>query len=174
MANYETVFLDTCVWIELLAVSTPVQPYQIAQASLASNLMKQLTISNTKIVTCEHQLLELINAILKAKKNEFNRMTKTNPNFKGVSSPKELRTKYPNEFKAGVDVCKMAIDSIKKLTVKVGDADVCIDNILNNLEYVDINDFIYYDYCKKNSIQLYTFDLELKRVDDSNIVVLLN
>ncbi len=174
MFDTETVFLDTCVWIELLVVSTPTQSYQKAQASLASNLMKDLTHNKVKIVTCEHQLLELINAILKAKKNEFNRKIKKIDKKGGVSSPKELRVKYPNDFKNGVGVCRMAVNSIKELTLKVDNANVSVDNILNNLEFVDINDYIYYEYCKKNAIKLYTFDLELKQLDDEeNTVILL-
>lgn len=36
------IFLDTCVWIELLGVRTPVKPHEISQARAASDLLNTM------------------------------------------------------------------------------------------------------------------------------------
>ena len=34
------IFLDTCIWIELLSVHTPTKEHEIRQAQAASNLLR--------------------------------------------------------------------------------------------------------------------------------------
>lgn len=59
------IFLDTCIWIELLGVRTPVKSHEIQQAKAASELLENIIVNNQTIVTCKEQLIELVSAIEK-------------------------------------------------------------------------------------------------------------
>lgn len=165
------VFLDSNVWIEILAFRTPVKPHEILQTQLASNLMKSIKGQNNIIIcTCHQQLIEIIHSIQKVKFREFNTNLKS-VNKKCINSMKEFRA-YP-DFKNVSRVCKMAIEDIKVLAQINNQTELPIDEILDNMHLVDITDYIFYDYCKNNDIELYTFDKELKDMDSNNIVTLL-
>lgn len=60
------IFLDTCIWIELLGVRTPVKSHEIQQAKAASELLGNIIANNQTIVTCKEQLIELVSAIEKS------------------------------------------------------------------------------------------------------------
>ena len=45
-----------------------------------------------------------------------------------------------------------------------------IEDILARINIADINDCIYYDYCKNNNVKLYTLDSDLLKIDTDNIV----
>lgn len=77
------IFLDTCIWIELCGARTPVSEQERRQARAASNLLTECIRSHQKIITCKEQLLEIINAIQKAKMREYNRECR-NRTEKGV------------------------------------------------------------------------------------------
>lgn len=68
----------------------------------------------------------------------------------------------------------MAIEDIKHMADVEQHADVPIEQILENLHLIDINDYIYYNYCKKNNLEMYTFDKELKELDKFTVVTLLS
>ena len=59
------IFLDTCVWFELLGVRTPVKPHEIQQATAASELLGRILKNKENIITCKEQLIELVSAIEK-------------------------------------------------------------------------------------------------------------
>ena len=67
------IFLDTCIWIELLGVHSPQESHEIRQAQAASNLLETVLEESEQIITCREQLLEIINAIQKVTKRTVNR-----------------------------------------------------------------------------------------------------
>lgn len=164
-------FLDTNIWIELLALRTPQEEHEKRQSAQASGLLKSLLSDNRQICSCYEQLIEIINSIQKVKRKAFNRKLKE-AGQRGVGSIKEYRA-YP-EFSATAAVCKMAIEDIKHMAEIENHADVSIEQILENLHLIDINDYIYYNYCKENNLELYTFDKELKELDELDVVTLLS
>ena len=58
------IFFDTCLWIELLGVHTPVEQHEINQAKAATELLEGIQ-EEESIVTCREQLIELIKSIEK-------------------------------------------------------------------------------------------------------------
>lgn len=70
------IFLDTCVWIELLGVRTPVLVHEIQQARAASELMERKLKQDERFVTCKEQLIELVTAIEKVMMRTVNRERK--------------------------------------------------------------------------------------------------
>ena len=70
-------------------------------------------------------------------------------------------------------MCKVAIDDIQQLVSMSDSANVPIQEILDNLQFIDINDYFYYKYCIENNLILYTFDKELKKFDANGVVKLL-
>ena len=169
--QFKSVFLDTNIWIELLALRTPQEEHEIKQSAQASALLKSLLSDKRRLCSCYEQLIEIVNAIQKVKQKAFSKKQKEAGN-KGIGSVKEYR-RYP-EFSATVAVCKMAIEDIKHMADVEQHADVPIEQILENLHLIDINDYIYYNYCKKNNLEMYTFDKELKELDKFTIVNLLS
>lgn len=162
------IFLDTNIWIELLAVRTPVEPHEILQAQKSSNLLKS---NIDKIMTCQEQLLEILYVIQKVKRKEYDKELRASGQ-KGINSVKEFR-KY-SEFKNTVKLCNSVYEDIKRLATIDFEFSYKIDDVLNNLELVDTNDYIFLKYCLDRNIKLYTFDIELFNADaNKNIVVLL-
>lgn len=161
------IFLDTCIWIELLGVRTPTKTHEIRQAQAASNLLNTILATNEQIVTCEEQLLEIINAIQKVTMRTVNRERKQN-HLSGVNNLKQFREL--EEFNATKELCKSVIEDVKHFTTinEIGYYD--IDSILNRLEVADINDCLYYDYCTANNVKFYTFDSDLRGLGESQIL----
>lgn len=161
------IFLDTCIWIELLGVHTPIKEHEIRQAQAASNLLNTILETNEQIVTCEEQLLEIINAIQKVTMRTVNRERKQNQ-LPGVNNLKQFR--QLEEFNATKELCKSVIEDVKHFAMinEIGYYD--IDSILNRLEVADINDCLYYDYCTVNNVKFYTFDSDLKCLGESPIL----
>ena len=92
----------------------------------------------------------------------------------GISSVKEMRTdsrcqKYVNEMK---EICEMFLRDINNFATDIDDFDCNIDSLIEFIDKVDVNDYIYYQYCKQNNITLYTFDSDFKKLDDEKIVIL--
>lgn len=67
------VFLDTCVWIELMAVSTPTEQSEIERAQRVTTMFSKFQSEGEEIVTCSEQLMEIISAVQKVKQKEYNR-----------------------------------------------------------------------------------------------------
>lgn len=149
------VFLDTCVWIELCGVKSPVTVNEIRQANQASSLLQNLLNSNEVIVTCNEQLLEIISAVEKIKLKEYNRNAKNN-GITGCGNIKEFRAR-PSDFQNAKLLCQSVIEDVKHFA-EIHNCTYSIDEILNKIDLADINDCIYYDYCIQENIDFYTFD----------------
>ena len=83
------IFLDTCVWFELLGVRTPVKPHEVQQATAASELLNRILGEKEKIITCKEQLIELVSAIEKVTMKTVSRERKNN-NLPGVGEFKRV------------------------------------------------------------------------------------
>lgn len=162
------VFFDTCVWIELLGVSSPITEKEETKARLVSQLLLESVKKNETIVTFSNQILELISATLKIKMREYNRYAKENGK-KGVSNLKEFRK--TREYQDAKLLCKSICDDIKHFAKSEGNFEFSFDGLLNNLDIADINDSIYYQFCEKNNCNLYTFDYDLLQIDNKSLVI---
>lgn len=164
------IFFDTNIWIELLAVRTPEKEHEIKQARLASNLLKDVLSSKCKIFTCKEQLIEIIIAVQKIKQKEYNQHTKENGS-KGVGSLKEFRK--TNEFAQAQALCATICNDIRKLATVATDfsGSYEIEEILRNLPILDINDYMYFNYCSSNKIKLYTFDKDFEALNSKESII---
>ena len=165
------VFLDTNIWIELLAVATPQEDYQIKQAQAASNLLKDIYTRGQKIVTCKEQLVELIHAVMKIQMGRFNKLQKKQK-LPGVGGLKQFRKS--EEFSNAKKICIQAYESIKELAILDASFSYDISELLNFIDSADVNDIMYCVYCKKHDIKLYTFDKDMNDIElaGKNVVVL--
>ncbi|MBS5510174.1 MAG: type II toxin-antitoxin system VapC family toxin [Clostridium sp.] len=164
------IFLDTCIWIELVAAKAPETPKEIKQASLASTLWSSVSQQHETVVTCKEQLIEIISAIQKYKMREHNRTCKNNAQ-KGVSNLKEFRATV--QFQAAKALCKQAFDDVSHMSTLVK-INIDIDKILNALHIVDINDCMYYEYCTTNNIDFYTFDGDFGNLEGNEYIHILS
>ena len=164
------IFLDTNIWFELLAVRTPIKNNEINQARAASLLLNSIQQNNEKIITCKEQLFELIKLIEKVKLKEVNKNRKAN-NQKGFEKPKDFRKSI--EFSDTQKLCISIIKDIKHFANIKDFTSYDIDSILENLHLVDINDYLYYNYCVNNYIDFYTFDNDFKNLGHHDKVHIL-
>lgn len=165
------IFLDTCVWIELLGAYTPQKPHEIRQAQAASELLDDIADKKEKIISCEEQLLEIISAIQKVTMRTVSRSRKEKQ-LSGVSNLKEFRRM--EEFEDTKELCRSVIEDVKHFSVirELGKYD--IEGILKRLELADINDCLYYDYCIQNNLKFYTFDTDLKKLGENKNLYLFD
>lgn len=161
------IFLDTCVWIELLGVRTPVKPHEVRQARAASDLLNKMIIEKETIITCKEQMFELISAIEKVTMRTVNKTRKQNQKS-GVSSLKEFR--MLQEFQATKELCKVVLDDVQHFAIVNDIGEYNIASVLQRLELADINDCLYYDYCVGENIEFYTFDSDLVKLGDSEVL----
>ena len=78
------IFLDTCVWIELLGVRSPIKTHEKRQATAASELLETILTTKKKIITCKEQLIELVSAIEKVTMRTVNQERKTRTTRKSM------------------------------------------------------------------------------------------
>lgn len=161
------IFLDTNIWINLLALKSSDKEYENLQIQKASNFLKD---NSEKIVSCREQQIEIINAIQKIKRKEFNRKLKQSGQ-NGIGSIKEFR-KF-KEFRDTVALCRSVYNDMQYLATIDNNFSYSIENIIDNLSNIDINDYMYLNYCIQNKIKLYTFDKELFNSDIYNNIVIL-
>lgn len=157
-------FLDTNIWIELLAVGNPGTDSERRQAQESDKLFRALLSQEEKILTCREQLLEVINAIVKVKMREVSKRRKENASL-GIGKLKEFREL--KEFDEAQELCRTVVEDISHFAtlIDIGNYDLdYIKTIIDRLKLADINDCIYYDYCRKNGIDLYSFDADLKKL----------
>ena len=164
------IFLDTCIWIELVAARGPVTEKEIRQATLASNLINEIGEKQEKIITCREQILEIISAIEKYKMREYNRNCSGTGTAK-VGQLKEFRK--TEAFGETQELCQQACDDVRHMA-KTVEVAVDIDSILEKIHLVDINDCVYYDYCNKNGIDFYTFDGDFRNISSSEKIHILS
>lgn len=157
------VFLDTCIWIELLGVRTPVKEHEKRQAFAASNLFDRILRENENIVTCEEQLLELISAIEKVKMKSVSSLRKER-NLSGIGNLKSFRD--IEEFEEVKVLCDTVINDVRHFASVNDIGNYKIDSILKRLDLADINDCLYYDYCIDHDVELYTFDDDLTHLGE--------
>ena len=161
------IFLDTNVWFELLANCSPKQPHSIQQAQLASAFIKS---NKEEIVTCKEQLVEMFRAIALRKIKEYSNAQKA-IGSKGIGSVKEFRKK--KEFSQVITLCKSVCADMETMAKVDNEFSYSVNNILDKFAMIDVNDIMYFDYCKQKNIKLITFDKELAEVDKSGEVVTL-
>ena len=154
------VFLDTCIWIELCGVKSPVTSNEQRQAQIASALLQKLMSDNEKIVTCDEQLLEIISAVEKIKMKEYNRTAKAGGKT-GCGNIKEFRS--TSSFSLAKSLCKTVVEDVKHFADNQ-DVSYSVDDILSKIDLADINDCIYYAYCKENKIDFYSFDADINKL----------
>lgn len=162
-------FLDTCIWIELCGVKSPVTSNEQRQARLASSLLQKLMDADERIVTCDEQLLEIISAVEKIKMKEYNRIAKASGQ-NGCGNIKEFRN--TTGFASTKSLCKAVIEDVKHFA-DMQNVKYSVDEILAKIDLADINDCIYYDYCKKNQIEFYSFDADINKLGQLGIVHVL-
>lgn len=161
------VFLDTCIWIELCGVKTPEKEHEIRQAVVAGNLIKDIVENKTTIITCKEQLLEVIQSVQKSKMREFNNQAKK-AGTRGVGDLKSFR-KDP-AYQSAKELCKQVVSDVIKFSKIEKSLDCSIDELLDKIHLADINDYIYYDFCKNYGVKLYTFDSDFDAIDSDGIV----
>ena len=164
------IFLDTCIWIELVAAKTPVTQNDINQAIMASELLSDIREKQEKIITCREQILEIISAIEKNKMREYNRERKES-GMSGVGQLKEFRCTAA--FRDVQELCEQACEDVRHMA-EMHEVNIDINGVLANIHLVDINDYVYYDYCNEKGIEFYTFDNDFKNITSSEKVHILS
>lgn len=164
-------FLDTCIWLELCAISNPTDQKGLNRLTKVSNLYAKLLRNKADIVTMKIQLIEVINAILKAKMKEYNKKQKA-IGEKGVGQLKDYRK--TNDYESALILCRSTVLDITKKAriVEINNDDIDVDQVIDDLLLVDINDSIYCSYCNKNNISIYTIDSDYLNLSYTNIIVL--
>lgn len=162
------VFLDTCVWIELMAVSTPKEQSEIERAQRVTTMFSKFQSEGEEIVTCSEQLMEIISAVQKVKQKEYNR-NQRKKTASGVGNIKEFRK--TTEFINVQNLCKSIIRDVLVFSKIDENAEYDINTVLEQMSDIDLNDSIYYQLCLKKGIKLYTIDNDFNNIcSDSSIV----
>lgn len=156
------IFLDTCIWIELLGVRTPVKSHEIQQAKAASELLGNIIANNQTIVTCKEQLIELVSAIEKVMMKSVSKERKSKQ-LSGVGNLKDFRKLQ--EFQNTKRLCETVIHDVHHFATLQNIGNYEIEPLIQRLDLADINDYLYYDYCLKEHIEFYTFDSDLEKID---------
>lgn len=162
------IFFDTCIWIELCSVKSPSTENEIRQATKASNLLNDCISKQEQIVTCDEQLLEIISAVQKIKMKEFNRNAKANGNA-GCGNIKEYRQQ--GDFEVTKNLCRSVVEDVLYFSGETSEAcGYSVDNILSQIHLADINDCIYFEHCKNNNIDFYTFDKDITNLGSNEYI----
>lgn len=161
------IFFDTCVWIELFGVKTPEKEHEKQRAMATSDVFQNVLLSGEQIVTCKEQLLEIISAIQKVKMKQYNREQKVK-GLTGVGDVKAFRS--TDSFADTKELCKMVISDVLFFANSEENNSYSVKDILDRINIADINDCIYYDYCRSNDIKLYTLDHDLLNIDVDGLV----
>lgn len=164
------VFFDTCIWIELCSVKSPSNTNEVRQANAACDLLKKTLNNGEEIISCKEQLIEIISAIQKIKLKEYNRNAKNSGNA-GCRDLKEFRNRGA-DFQPTKVLCRSVIDDVNHFA-RIEDYNYSVDNILEKMDLADLNDCIYYDMCMEKSIQIYTFDSDIKNFESSANVYII-
>ena len=106
-------------------------------------------------------------AIIKLK--EYNRVAKGNGQ-PGCGDLKSFRSKV--EFSNAKQLCNAVVSDVKHFA-DVHDCAYSVDEILSKIDLADINDCIYYDYCKNKGIEFYSFDMDISKLGQLGTVHIL-
>lgn len=153
-------FFDTCIWIELYALSTSGSTNK-KRFKVISELYNNILNSKEEIVSCLQQIYELIQTIIKKKMDQYN---KSRPKGnKGVGNFREYRK--TEDYKLTLKLVKMIItELLKENKVTLIEFrnkeffDKTFDELFIHLESIDLNDYLYYKICQTENIKLYTID----------------
>ena len=156
------IFLNTCLWIELCCASLPTTPEQQSRAKKASEILSKAQQKKEEIITCKEQLLEIISAIQKIKMKAYNRLRRAH-SLPGVGQLKEYR--LTEDFSSAQLLCNEAIEDVSEMASEKDIGVYDIKKVLSNIHLVDINDYLYYQYCIKEGIDFYTFDQDFENLD---------
>lgn len=159
------VFFDTCIWIELCAATTPITPKERRQASVASSLLSDVQRRGDNIVTCREQLFEIVSAIQKVKMKEHNKICKQN-SVNGVGQLKEF--KATQEFVVTQNLCRQAIQDVCHMASEKNIGECPVETVIDNIHLVDLNDYLYYEYCLSEGIDFYTFDGDFSKLEEND------
>lgn len=85
----------------------------------------------------------------------------------GLANIKEFRKK--DEFVLAKQLCDTVLKDVKHFA-DIYECVYSVDEILARIDLADINDCIYYDYCKENNIDFYTFDKDIINLGTTGIV----
>lgn len=157
------VFLDTCIWVELCLVSTSSNSVAIQQQTKATNLLDSLRNNDVEIITLKEQFKEIFQVIFKAKIREYK-----------IGDLKQIRncSDYAEQLLVTKQLCFTVYNDMKHLVSEVKDYEIDLEFLLEKIDIVDPNDLLYYDFCRKESLLLYTFDKGFQKLNANNIVVL--
>ena len=89
----------------------------------------------------------------------------------GIGSVKEFRNKP--EFGNVIKLCQNVCQDVECLAKIDGTFSYTVTDILNKLGLMDVNDIMYFDYCKERNVRLITFDKELANADKTGETVML-
>ena len=161
------VFFDTSIWIELCCVATPVNKAQQVKAQKAASLISKAISDGETVVTCKEQLIEIISAVMKVKMREYNKTCKKNGQV-GVGNIKEYRK--TQDFSSTQELCKQAISDVCKMTKLFPLGEYDVTDIMNHIHLVDINDFLYYQYCVTQKVKFYSLDTDFNGLNASEYI----
>lgn len=167
------VFLDTCIWMELCVLSNPQDSHDVRQSSKATQLLSDLLANKTEIVSLKYQIVELIQVILKAKMKECNKNLKAN-NMVGIGNIKDFRNNPVSQsyLQQVLSVCQSTYEDINRISSIIDEYSINVLEMISSLEKLDVNDCIYFEYCKENNIDFYTFDSDFASLDQQFVKVI--
>lgn len=169
------VFLDTCIWMELCVLSNPQDFHDVIQNRKASQLLSDLLLDKdkTEIISLKYQIIELIQVILKSKMKECNKSLKA-MGLPGIENIKDFRNNPRSRIylQQALSVCQSTYEDILRMSSVIDEYAVNIPEMISFLDELDVNDSIYYEYCKKNNVDFYTFDKDFLNLDQQLVKVL--
>ena len=127
----KSAFLDTNIWIELLALRTPQEEHEKKQSAQASALLKSLLSDKRRICSCYEQLIEIVNEHITVRREEVEETKiETNGIWRGsirATTPEGTQTfmsdgnrNYTATFFCKSNAVKLELDSIEgDLTLSV-------------------------------------------------------
>lgn len=161
------VFFDTCIWIELCCAISPASAAQKSQAKRAAALLSDVQSRGETILSCKEQLFEVISVVLNKKMKEYQSSCKK-AGTPSVGNLKDFR-RLP-EFANAQALCKQAVSDICAMAMSVGITPYEVSDVLTHLHLVDINDYLYYQYCIRESVDFYSFDQDFRALDASSYI----
>jgi hypothetical protein len=104
---------------------------------------------------------------MKVKMREYNKTCKINAQV-GVGNIKEYRK--TQDFSSTQELCKQAISDVCKMTTSFPMDEYDVTDIMDHIHLVDINDFLYYQYCVTKKINFYSFDADFNGLNASEYI----
>lgn len=161
--------------MELCVLSNPQDFHDVIQNRKASQLLSDLLLDKdkTEIISLKYQIIELIQVILKSKMKECNKSLKA-MGLPGIENIKDFRNNPRSRIylQQALSVCQSTYEDILRMSSVIDEYAVNIPEMISFLDELDVNDSIYYEYCKKNNVDFYTFDKDFLNLDQQLVKVL--